>query len=172
MTLERRWKQCDPCTQWIRKKKKKWEKSINLIHSPSFAERGPFCFEFSRCEARESSLPLTRLPRDPRAAATDIYQWARSWKVDDVGNAGVFDSAELGAEADVFLRAPLILLPPPNHPRAPFWRPVRVSEQLRRPPPPPPHPPPSQLLTPPSCLPPSNPPAIPPPRLTTPAPRA
>lgn len=71
-----------------------------------------------------------------------------------MGNAGVFDSAELGAEADVFLRAPLILLPPPNHPRAPFWRPVQVSEQLRRPPPPPPPYPTSSPLLP-ACRPPT-----------------
>lgn len=47
------------------KKKKKGKVDTNLIRSPSFAERGPSCFEFSRCEARESSLPLTRLPWDP-----------------------------------------------------------------------------------------------------------
>lgn len=50
-------------------------------------------------------------PHETQATATDIYQWVRSWKVDDVGNAGVFDNAELGTEADVFLRASLILCP-------------------------------------------------------------
>lgn len=98
--------------------------------------------------------PLPRLLRDPRAAATDIYQRVRSWKVDDVGNAGVFDSARLGAEADVFLRAPLILCPPPpfklglHHFGVPFQSQSSLCDSL----------------TPPSCPPPS---ALR--RLTTPA---
>uniref|UniRef100_A0AAX7T5U2 Diphthine--ammonia ligase n=1 Tax=Astatotilapia calliptera TaxID=8154 RepID=A0AAX7T5U2_ASTCA len=61
--------------------------------------------------------------------------------LDDVGNAGVFDNVELGTEADVFLRASLILCP-----HTPFWSSVQLSEQL------------ISLLTPLSChLPPSFP---------------
>lgn len=93
------------------------------------------------CEIRESSSPLS-FPLRPQAAATDIYQWVRSWKVDDVGNAGVFDNVELGTEADVFHRASLILCP-----HTPFWSSVQLSEQL------------IPLSTPLSChLPPSFPP--------------
>lgn len=42
-----------------------------------------------------------------------------------MGNAGVFDNVELGTEADVFLRASLILCP-----HTPFWSSVQLSEQL------------------------------------------
>lgn len=70
-------------------------------------------------------------PLETQAAATDIYQWVRSWKVDDVGNAGVFDNVKLGTEADVFLRASLILCP-----HTPFWSSVQLSEQLIPPSPP------------------------------------
>lgn len=55
---------------------------------------------------------LARPPWDASRCDWCIYQWACSWKVDDVGNAGVFDNAALGTEADVFLRAFLILCPP------------------------------------------------------------
>ncbi len=92
-------------------------------------------------------------PLETQAAATDIYQWVRSWKVDDVGNAGVFDNVELGTEADVFLRASLILCP-----HTPFWSSVQLSEQLIPP------------LHPSFLLPPSIPPSIPPLQLTTLAP--
>lgn len=42
-----------------------------------------------------------------------------------MGSARVFDNAELGTEADVFLRASLILCP-----HTPFWSAVELSEQL------------------------------------------
>lgn len=121
------WKGARSTHRWSGKRGETW-------YVLQVLQRGLSDMNFYRSEVRESSLPLPA-PTRPRATATDIYQRARSWKVDDVGNAGVFDNVELGTEADVFLRAPLILCP-----HAPFWSPAQLSEQLMPPPTPPPTP--------------------------------